>query len=658
MRKHLLKIIIAIAIFTAVGTAYPQVAEASCPWWLALSDPAICAAQVGAAIGGTIMDSIFSEVGNLLLMISSWFLSLAGIILNISIILTMNIKALYEATPAIEQTWIIIRNLSSLFIIFALLYASINTILGTGGPNFKSLIGKIFIAGLLINFSLFFTKILIDGSNLISLQFYRAIAPKSQSFIKSENINLLLGDSFSKGGLSDIFLQSLKIPKIYNNQQGVIKNPNRLFLIAVSTIGGSVLMILAAFSFIFASLAFIIRIAVLLLVMGFSPVYFVGKIFPEVDKQLTSKFKDYFIGQLTFMPAYLLLMYVAVRFLSDGGGINEGFFSKLNEAQLKASAGAESNSGFLLSTAGLMFQYIIAFVFINIPLLAAMQMGGVSTKWAGAATNKIKGIIGRNTAGRLGRFAGKGFDSMAAVAQGNAAGRATSTVLRTLGVSQAIRGGLDKAEKGKYAGKQNLGDMDKENKERTKFIGGVHRVREQKSTVSTFLDENRTTPPTITDVSNFRKTVGGMDAKELQEYDVKELSKPQFIMSIPSAKFESLLKELPPYEQQELKTAREKAFTDLITQPNGAETLLNDVLKNKPSEIAKLPTGVLTTKDVAIRLDAASLRKMIDENVGSNHRDTIRTMIENENATPTLPTPPPTLAKAVAYLKTPSGQIF
>jgi hypothetical protein len=92
----------------------------------------------------------------------SYAISLSGIILNASIVLTLNIKALYEATPAIEQTWVVIRNISSIFVIFALLYASINTILGTKGPQFGSLVVKIFFAGILINFSLFFTRVLVN----------------------------------------------------------------------------------------------------------------------------------------------------------------------------------------------------------------------------------------------------------------------------------------------------------------------------------------------------------------------------------------------------------------------------------------------------------------------------------------------------------------
>jgi hypothetical protein len=154
-----------------------------------------------------VFNGTLAIIGEFSLRISAFFLSVSGMLLNISIILTLNIKALYEATPAIDQVWLVIRNLSSMFIIFALIYTSILTILDAAKTSASTLIKNIIMAGILINFSLFFTKTLIDASNLVSLQFYRALVPNSATIDKN-NIITVVTKSFTTGGLSDIFMQN------------------------------------------------------------------------------------------------------------------------------------------------------------------------------------------------------------------------------------------------------------------------------------------------------------------------------------------------------------------------------------------------------------------------------------------------------------------
>jgi hypothetical protein len=142
MNKKLATILSVVLVLLAGGVVViPHVAQAAgdCSWWLIFSPNSLAEC---ATI--SIFDSLFSQLGNWVLKLMSYAISLSGIILNASIVLTLNIKALYEATPAIEQTWVVIRNISSIFVIFALLYASINTILGTKGPQFGSLVVKIF----------------------------------------------------------------------------------------------------------------------------------------------------------------------------------------------------------------------------------------------------------------------------------------------------------------------------------------------------------------------------------------------------------------------------------------------------------------------------------------------------------------------------------
>lgn len=404
-----------------------------------------CNPLTGIEIYECVLD-IASIVSESILNVISYFTALCGVALNMAIILTLNIAALYEATPAIKEVWVVIRNLSSIFIIFGLLYASILTILDMGGPNVKNIIGKVIIAGLLINFSLFFTKILIDASNLVSLQFYRAMTPNSQNVnLTKDNMGTLLSASFRDGGISDIFMAGLKIPTLYHNKQGILQTGNATLMILIHTVLGSMLLIIAGLSFLAAAMAFVVRIAILILIMGFSPLLLFGIVFPGVGKY-TKEYSDRFFGQLAFMPVYLVLLYAAMKFI--GGA---GFFKALNDAQLAAATG--SGSSLLLADAGLIFQFVLALILINIPLIAALKMGGVAPKWADGvkdmAGNWVKGgmsFAGQHGFGRAAKAMSDGIaKSDFATRNPNMAILASSTLGKVSGGSfGGTKGGYDK----------------------------------------------------------------------------------------------------------------------------------------------------------------------------------------------------------------------
>ena len=206
--KKLLNTILSIIIILIIAGVVLTPQQASADWASDLSclfNPGRCVTNASLSI----LNSLFASLGNLILTFTSYILSISAIILNISIILTMNIKAIYEATPAINEVWIVIRNISSMFIIFGLLYTSIMTILDINKPNIKGLIVNIIMAGLLINFSLFFTKVLIDASNLVSLSLYRAIAPNAQivNLTKEALEAIAKYPGFFRGALEDMLGQ-------------------------------------------------------------------------------------------------------------------------------------------------------------------------------------------------------------------------------------------------------------------------------------------------------------------------------------------------------------------------------------------------------------------------------------------------------------------
>jgi hypothetical protein len=544
-------------------------------------------------------------------------------------------------------------------------------ILGMKGTGFSQTVVKIFIAGILINFSLFFCKVIIDTSNLVSIQFYNAITPTESQTLSVQSV-------IEDGGLSNTFMQSLKIPSIYSTVK-YAKGADISIAIIVSMIGGVIMMIVASISFFAASIAFVIRTGLLLFAMTLSPLYFAGMIFPKIKSKVSEPILGMLISQCLFMPIYLFLLYIALKIITDSS------FMDIFKATSNATGGT-----FGTITIGIAIQYIIALIFINAPLVAAIEFGGKGMGWAPqleSVSKSLGGMIGRNTLGRWSGALGSKFDNMAAMAQGSKIGRGASTVLRAVGVSQAVRGGLRNAEKSKYGSSQSYGDVKKENKDRAREIAGVQRTRAQTQIINSVVGKGA--KPTKADIDKFKSTISDMNSKEIEGLDNDTLFNVKMAASLSSKQVENLLKsdKFTPVDQIEFKKsrfeglrtlydsdaehlkklkmseheaimkedftgeqkkllseARKRGYEQIIASES-ASALINNVLKGKPGDIAKLPPEILTRPDIAILLDPAVLKNIVDENVGKDDRQRIRNIIQSATGAPGSP-----IDKAKQYL--------
>jgi hypothetical protein len=379
--KHHIVIFVFILLVTAI--LFPQTSSAC-----GLTDPMGCVNKVVAGIFNVILMPIAGSL-----------LYLAGILLNVSIDFNLSISNIVQNVPAIEIAWKTIRDLISMFFIFILLYISIKTVLGLESNSRKLIIGMV-IGGLLINFSLFFTKVIIDASNVVAAGFYNAM-PHSNDITQWKN-----------QGLSGLFMQRLKIQTVYktydpSNSSDVkpVDNTGVKFVdVIIMGFMNVLLTLIAAFVFFAAAILFMIRIGMLIFLMALSPVAFAGFILPET-KKYASKWWTTLINQSIFAPIYLGLTYIAVKIISD-----DNFSKALGVTENQSFAAGITKSG------ALFLNYGIVIIFFMAALLAAQEFGavGASTvqgwskglqKWG---TNKLKAggkAIGAgaytNTMGRL-----------------------------------------------------------------------------------------------------------------------------------------------------------------------------------------------------------------------------------------------------------------
>jgi hypothetical protein len=312
-------------------------------------------------------------VNNIAVPIAGTLLSASAYILDVSIRLTLNIKSFVDATPVIYSVWKILRDITGLFFIFYLIYAAIQMMTGLGqGPSYGSTIKTIVIAGILINFSFFIVSVTIDFSNILSQTIYHAMVPNTRimSIDSNTGISKIVSEA-GKSDISNIFMNSLRIQNIYDtngNKLGTqITDPIKILLIGTA---GVIMMLTTAASFIFAALAFIARMVILLFLLAFSSLWFVASVIPQIKKYLN--FWGYLWDQLIFMPIYLLLMYVGLTIL-NGSNLLLDVNGSINSAP--------TGTNWLMPYMILAVNFTIVIIILNLPLVAGLSMGGMATGW-------------------------------------------------------------------------------------------------------------------------------------------------------------------------------------------------------------------------------------------------------------------------------------
>ena len=156
-----------------VGTTVPQQAEAaqvqkeqSCTGiaWLKLT----CIGRTISVIIGTILVSI-----------TAWLLAISGMLFDFIIDKTILQFGDYFNTylkTGVEAGWTALRDIANIVIIGMFTFIAISLILGIKEYGERKMIARVLIVAVLINFSLLFTKIIIDASNFTARQFYVAAA--------------------------------------------------------------------------------------------------------------------------------------------------------------------------------------------------------------------------------------------------------------------------------------------------------------------------------------------------------------------------------------------------------------------------------------------------------------------------------------------------
>ncbi|MCX6716361.1 MAG: hypothetical protein NTV72_00310 [Candidatus Taylorbacteria bacterium] len=285
-----------------------------------------------------VVDQILYVLGSAFQTICSYTVVVGGLALNVAISLTLQISKIVAGVPGINVVWTVLRDFSSIFFIFILLYVSIATIVGKGdSSSVKKLVVSIVFAGLFINFSLFITKTIIDATNVVAIGIYDAIIPDRTAEVS-------LGSSAGlDGGLSDVFMNGMKLPSVYKGiTKDKLANPITFFVQAAVS---GIIMVVAGIVFAAGAVLMLLRTIQLIIFLAISPLFAFSFIkIPVLSDHLGSeggKYWKQFISQATFAPIFLAIIYIALKILEPSANATESEIAHIANT-ISASSGATS----------------------------------------------------------------------------------------------------------------------------------------------------------------------------------------------------------------------------------------------------------------------------------------------------------------------------
>jgi len=257
-----------------------------------------------------------------LYMPAAWILYVAAYVFNYLISITLY-TTLYTTGNFIPSAWGVVRDLSNIFFILILLYIAIQIILGLGGGGAKKMIARVIIIALLINFSLFFTEVVIDAANILALVFYNQLQTNTQNYPSAVNEKDVAGSLV--GAFDPTQLLSAKFFTAAKNQQAIPMpgettgqapaNGGKVsfgIIIGVILVAVSI-MLFAAYALFVSGFYFLGRLIELFLLIIFSPFAFMSSTVPILSGTEYLGWNDWFkrLLKVAFMaPIFMFFIYL------------------------------------------------------------------------------------------------------------------------------------------------------------------------------------------------------------------------------------------------------------------------------------------------------------------------------------------------------------
>jgi len=390
------------------------------------------------------------------------FLAIGGIILNTGINdFVIGFGDLFQNKGiglAINTVWLNVRDLFNITFIFGLVYIGFKMILNADDSNTKRWLINLIIAALLVNFSLYFTKFIVDLSNIAATQIAQT------GFLTAADDE---NSPFSEPGdvlVSDTYMNSLGLTSFYGDgglkeNIGVMDDGSWLQIFAAM-----IFFIIATFVFAAGGLLLIIRFVALLLYMTLSPLMFIGWVFPQLQRY-TSMYWSGFLSRAFMAPLYIFFLYIGSKILYS-------YTRTVSEPNLAGALNNKVEYDLATSLMPFVIGCIVLMAAITISQRMSDQAASGSMRIGQAVTNRTRrvvigahkrgaaplSVVARGGSNRVGNFTNRKLDQW----QKDSGWR--GKIGRNVLVSDTVGGAATKLKSNKF-GLQDTADQVKSKKD-------------------------------------------------------------------------------------------------------------------------------------------------------------------------------------------------
>jgi hypothetical protein len=394
-----------------------------------------CSISGGYFGGGTLMGCAAQVIFYLIFRPVAWFANIVGMLFDFFVGFSINDEA--YRLEFIQNGWQVVRDFANIFFIIIMVYAGFSVALGFGKYSIKNVVATLIINAIIINFSLFITRLGVDMSNIFARVFYNQMTVDTTETALGgyKPISVALISAFNPQKLMDANILTQSAPQAPKTEEGgeqgdvnfnadgdaltqksmAVDSSEYAAFFAIVSLSSALILFFVAKMFFSVAFIFIGRVVSLYVAMIFSPLAFLTKgDVPILGKISQINWNDWFSNyqkDLYLPPIFMFFLYI-IGFL-----MSAGFATTLN-----LNAGKS---------------YLEIFVSVAIPMvivyLLISKAKGVAEKYsseaAKAVTQKLEGagkfVGGLAVGGAVGLGAGalamggRGLGGVASWAQKN-----------------------------------------------------------------------------------------------------------------------------------------------------------------------------------------------------------------------------------------------
>src|SRR3989344_4573947 len=359
-------------------------------------------------IAGSFVFKAFAKgIGAVLLKLSSWALGISGKIFDFVVkfsVIDMASNLDEEGLgSSVSQAWAQLRDIANMFFIFVLLVVAFKAMFSLSFGDVGKNVLNIIIVALVINFSLFFSKIVIDASNIVAIGFYNSIAYSNVS--TTIGAGATTGDSGVNRTITSGYMRLLGLHSLYSptvlSSANLLNGGTDAANMLVFGIMGSIFMLITAVIFLITGVMFVARFIILIFLMILSPIAFVAIIIPGRGG-LFKTWMSALIDQSFFAPLFFALTWVVFK-IAAGLQIGTTLLAA-NNADFAALLGTQPSD----NSIKLLLNFVLLIGFAIMALVLSKQMASKTAGFTAITGGMTAGVAfaGRQTIGRGAKWFG------------------------------------------------------------------------------------------------------------------------------------------------------------------------------------------------------------------------------------------------------------